>query len=86
VGFRSRSLIPEDTRLSLDATGIKRGQGKLNCDKGARNAEDAAGAKKRAYVKQADGEVLIYDLERNKAHCLNNTAARVWQYCDGERR
>ena len=35
-------------------------------------------------VKEADGEVLIYDLERNKAHCLNNTAARVWQYCDGE--
>jgi len=37
-------------------------------------------------LEQADGEVLIYDLERNKAHCLNNTAARVWQYCDGERR
>lgn len=35
-------------------------------------------------VKEADGEVLIYDLERNKAHCMNDTAARVWQYCDGE--
>ncbi|HBB88704.1 MAG TPA: hypothetical protein DC047_13925 [Blastocatellia bacterium] len=35
-------------------------------------------------VKEADGEVLIYDLERNKAHCLNNTAAKVWQHCDGE--
>jgi hypothetical protein len=35
-------------------------------------------------AKEADGEVLIYDLERNKAHCLNNMAARVWQYCDGE--
>jgi hypothetical protein len=35
-------------------------------------------------VKEADGEVLIYDLERNQAHCLNDTAARVWRYCDGE--
>ena len=35
-------------------------------------------------IKEADSEVLIYDLERDKAHCLNDTAARVWQYCDGE--
>jgi len=35
-------------------------------------------------VKEADGEVLIYDLERNQAHCLNDTAARIWDYCDGK--
>jgi Coenzyme PQQ synthesis protein D (PqqD) len=35
-------------------------------------------------VKEAEGEVLIYDLERNQAHCLNDTAARVWNHCDGE--
>ena len=35
-------------------------------------------------IKEADGEVLIYDLERNKAHCLNETAAKVWKYCDGK--
>ena len=35
-------------------------------------------------VKAVDGEVLIYDQERNKAHCLNQTAARVWEYCDGK--
>jgi hypothetical protein len=35
-------------------------------------------------VKEADGEVLIYDLDRNQAHCLNDTAAKVWRYCDGE--
>ncbi len=34
-------------------------------------------------VKAVDGEVLIYDQERNKAHCLNETAAHVWKYCDG---
>ncbi len=28
-------------------------------------------------------EVLVYDLQRNRAHCLNRTAALVWQNCDG---
>lgn len=28
-------------------------------------------------------EVLIYDLERHKALCLNYTAAEVWKLCDG---
>ena len=35
-------------------------------------------------VKAVDGEVLIYDQDRNKAHCLNQTAAKVWEYCDGK--
>jgi hypothetical protein len=30
-------------------------------------------------------EVLVYDLERDRAHCLNETAARVWEKCDGRR-
>lgn len=30
-------------------------------------------------------EVLIYDLKSHKAHCLNQTAAMVWKYCDGEK-
>lgn len=34
-------------------------------------------------VKEASGEVLVYDLDRDKAHCLNQTAALVWKYCDG---
>jgi hypothetical protein len=36
-------------------------------------------------VQELSGEVLVYDRERNKAHCLNSTAARVWEYCDGKR-
>jgi hypothetical protein len=28
-------------------------------------------------------EVLVYDLDRHKAHCLNRTAALVWRQCDG---
>jgi hypothetical protein len=34
-------------------------------------------------VHELDDETLVYDLERNKAHCLNLTAALVWQHCDG---
>jgi hypothetical protein len=35
-------------------------------------------------VQELSGEVLVYDRDSNKAHCLNSTAALVWQYCDGE--
>jgi hypothetical protein len=31
-----------------------------------------------------DDEVIVYDTERHKAHCLNRTAARVWEHCDGQ--
>ena len=27
-------------------------------------------------------EVLVYDLERHEAHCLNHSAALVWRACD----
>ncbi len=36
-------------------------------------------------VVQASGnEFLIYDLNTNKAFCLNETSSLVWQYCDGK--
>jgi len=35
-------------------------------------------------IQEVDSEILIYDQETNKAHCLNQTAAKVWNYCDGE--
>lgn len=34
-------------------------------------------------VQKLDGEVLIYDLQRHRAHCLNSTAAAIWEQCDG---
>jgi hypothetical protein len=34
-------------------------------------------------VRELDGETLVYDLERDEAHCLNRTAALVWKHCDG---
>jgi hypothetical protein len=37
----------------------------------------------RLIVKELPDEVLVYDLETDKAYCLNQTAARVWMNCDG---
>ena len=34
-------------------------------------------------VKELPDEMLVYDLERHRAHCLNPTAALVWKHCDG---
>jgi hypothetical protein len=36
-------------------------------------------------VQEMDGEVLIYDLAENKAYCLNETSALIWQACDGNK-
>ena len=35
-------------------------------------------------VEELADEVLIYDLNRDRAHCLNQTAANVWKLCDGK--
>jgi hypothetical protein len=37
----------------------------------------------RIVVKQLPKELLIYDLENNRAHCLNDSAAAIWHLCDG---
>ena len=34
-------------------------------------------------VQEVPNEVLVFDMETNEAHCLNETAAMVWKYCDG---
>ena len=35
-------------------------------------------------VRELPDELMVYDLERHKAHCLNATAAAVWRQCDGQ--
>ena len=35
-------------------------------------------------VQRVEDEVLVYDQDRHKAHCLNETAAAVWKHCDGK--
>jgi len=41
--------------------------------------------KENLVVQESDGEVLIYDLNTNKACCLNETSSLVWQLCDGDK-
>ena len=45
---------------------------------------DPLARKEGLIVEQMPDEVLVYDLDRHKAHCLNRTAAFVWQHCDGK--
>ena len=39
--------------------------------------------KRGLVVDDLPDEVLVYDLERHLAHCLNRSAALVWRACDG---
>jgi hypothetical protein len=34
-------------------------------------------------MEEVEEELLVYDLERDRAYCLNRTAALVWKHCDG---
>jgi hypothetical protein len=41
--------------------------------------------KNQLIIKDLPDETLVYDLDNDKAHCLNQTAARIWKNCDGNR-
>jgi hypothetical protein len=36
-------------------------------------------------IQELENEVLIYDLNLDKAYCLNETSATIWQLCDGSK-
>ena len=36
-------------------------------------------------IQRFENEVLVYDLENNRAHCLNTASAVIWKGCDGSR-
>jgi hypothetical protein len=36
-------------------------------------------------TRKIPGELLVYDLKRHKAFCLNETAATIWKGCNGKR-
>ena len=36
-------------------------------------------------VQNLENEILIYDLKTNKAFCLNETSALIFQLCDGNK-
>lgn len=35
-------------------------------------------------ARELDGELVVYDLARHRAHSLNPTASLLWRHCDGE--
>lgn len=41
--------------------------------------------REKLVIQELDGEVLIYDLQSDKAFCLNITSSLVWQACDGSK-
>lgn len=49
------------------------------------NANLPAARKKSLIIKEVEDETLVYDLETDKALCLNRTAGRVWKSCNGKR-
>jgi hypothetical protein len=51
--------------------------------KQARNQTKPLARKEGLVIQELPDEVLVYDLDRDRAHCLNQTAAFVWQRCDG---
>jgi hypothetical protein len=36
-------------------------------------------------IEDVANELVVYDLERHRAHLLNRTAALVWRHCDGQK-
>ena len=48
-----------------------------------KNSQFPAARKSGLVIQEVPDEVLVFDLESNKAHCLNKTAAMVWKSCDG---
>ncbi|HLO00647.1 MAG TPA: PqqD family protein [Pyrinomonadaceae bacterium] len=36
-------------------------------------------------IDELPDEVLVYDVNQHRAHCLNQSAALVWRACDGNR-
>ena len=41
--------------------------------------------KDRLIIKELPDETLVYDLDSDRAHCLNSTAAVIWRNCDGKK-
>ena len=48
------------------------------------NSQRPIARKSGLVVQEVPDELLVYDLESNKAHCLNQSAAMVWRSCNGD--
>lgn len=47
------------------------------------NSQSPVARENGLVIQETGDEVLVYDLNNNKAHCLNKTAAFVWKSCNG---
>ena len=41
-------------------------------------------ARDEVLIEALGDELVVYDLVRHRAHCLNKSAALVWRHCDGK--
>jgi len=53
--------------------------------KSAQGQTQPLARKEGLVVHELPDEVLVYDTETDRAHCLNQTAAFVWKRCDGRK-
>jgi hypothetical protein len=53
-------------------------------NKKTENRQTALARNEELVIRELPEEVLVYDLIRHKAHCLNRTAAFIWSHCDGQ--
>lgn len=49
------------------------------------NSKNPVARQSGLVVQEMPDEVLVYDMQSNKAHCLNRSAALVWKSCDGNK-
>jgi hypothetical protein len=47
------------------------------------NSQNPVARREGLVIQEMPEEVLVYDTNTNKAHCLNQTAAFIWKACDG---
>lgn len=47
------------------------------------NSRNPLARKNGLVIQENPDEVLVYDMNSNKAHCLNETSALVWRSCNG---
>ncbi len=50
-----------------------------------KNSNNPVARQSGLVVQEMPDEVLVYDMQSNKAHCLNGSAAFVWKSCDGSK-
>jgi hypothetical protein len=56
----------------------------MKMENAALNSQAALARHEELVVQELPDELMVYDLKRHKAHCLNKTAAFIWHHCDGQ--